>query len=246
MLNPAPKLPLTAPRAPSSHREEEAVSLLRESGRALGGLQVSEAGIGTLNLALDKAEDEQALGALEQHGRCVLVVQRQLQVKTNEFEMLRGQHRALQAEIDEQRAKMERLREEEAAVQRIAADANLPPEKLVPALDWIKRVGWSTTFVLIVLWPALSTPAGVFSNAVSAVSARQPSSLASSLAQSAISRRWCAAMPHWSASSGPCTRKAERKSRSGGGLRLMECRRAISSSACRESLRNLSLGQGVR
>jgi hypothetical protein len=32
----------------------------------------------------------------------------------------------------------------------------------VPALNWIKRVGWATTFVLIVLWPALSTPAGVF------------------------------------------------------------------------------------
>ena len=41
---------------------------------------------------------------------------------------------------------------------------DLSEEKLVPALDWIKRVGWSTTFVLIVLWPALSTPAGVFSN----------------------------------------------------------------------------------
>ena len=40
---------------------------------------------------------------------------------------------------------------------------DLSEEKLVPALDWIKRVGWSTTFVLIVLWPALSTPAGVFS-----------------------------------------------------------------------------------
>ena len=39
---------------------------------------------------------------------------------------------------------------------------DLSEEKLVPALDWIKRVGWSTTFVLIVLWPALSTPAGVF------------------------------------------------------------------------------------
>merc|ERR1719271_572116 len=40
---------------------------------------------------------------------------------------------------------------------------DLSEEKLVPALDWIKRVGWTTTFVLIVLWPALSTPAGVFS-----------------------------------------------------------------------------------
>ena len=39
---------------------------------------------------------------------------------------------------------------------------DLSEEKLVPALDWIKRVGWTTTFVLIVLWPALSTPAGVF------------------------------------------------------------------------------------
>jgi Na+/proline symporter len=39
---------------------------------------------------------------------------------------------------------------------------DLSEAKLVPALNWIKRVGWATTFVLIVLWPALSTPAGVF------------------------------------------------------------------------------------
>ncbi|KAH8069448.1 sodium solute symporter [Aureococcus anophagefferens] len=39
----------------------------------------------------------------------------------------------------------------------------LSEAKLLPALNWIKKFGWGVSFVLCVLWPALSTPAGTFS-----------------------------------------------------------------------------------
>ena len=39
----------------------------------------------------------------------------------------------------------------------------LSEAKLLPALKWIKKFGWGVSFVLCVLWPALSTPAGTFS-----------------------------------------------------------------------------------
>ena len=39
----------------------------------------------------------------------------------------------------------------------------LSDAKLLPALAWIKKFGWGVSFVLCVLWPALSTPAGTFS-----------------------------------------------------------------------------------
>jgi len=39
----------------------------------------------------------------------------------------------------------------------------LSDARLLPALRWIKKFGWGVTFILVVLWPALSTPAGTFS-----------------------------------------------------------------------------------
>lgn len=39
----------------------------------------------------------------------------------------------------------------------------LSDAKLLPALAWIKRTGWGLTFVLVILWPALSAAAGTFS-----------------------------------------------------------------------------------
>ena len=82
---------------------------------------------------------------------------------------------------------------------------DLSEEKLVPALDWIKRVGWSTTFVLIVLWPALSTPAGVDRAGQRTMRTKvvlQPTRLIQSSAGTSFSSlRSSASRPLWSSSS---------------------------------------------
>lgn len=41
-------------------------------------------------------------------------------------------------------------------------EEDLDPEKLLEAKAWIGRVGWGFTILIVVLWPVLSTPAGVF------------------------------------------------------------------------------------
>mmetsp|Transcript_1476 Transcript_1476/g.3770 ORF Transcript_1476/g.3770 Transcript_1476/m.3770 type:complete len:296 (+) Transcript_1476:2-889(+) len=42
------------------------------------------------------------------------------------------------------------------------SDEDLDPAKLEEAKAWIGRVGWGFTILIVVLWPVLSTPAGVF------------------------------------------------------------------------------------
>jgi len=42
------------------------------------------------------------------------------------------------------------------------SDEDLDPAKLEEAKAWIGRVGWGFTILIVILWPVLSTPAGVF------------------------------------------------------------------------------------
>ena len=43
----------------------------------------------------------------------------------------------------------------------LSAD-DLDPEELLKAKRWIAKAGWGFTLLIVVIWPVLSTPAGVF------------------------------------------------------------------------------------
>ena len=43
----------------------------------------------------------------------------------------------------------------------LSAD-DLDPDELVKAKKWIAKAGWGFTLLIVVIWPVLSTPAGVF------------------------------------------------------------------------------------